>query len=323
MTVRTTFFVSIVLGTFAVSSPAQTYISAEPIPSGDIVGTTNLNKILNLGYANLELWSQRLLNDCHMVQNVIDALSHNGGIHTVTAANTRFKVAAGGFEAVTDPSFVLTVEDAGPLAASQSDIFVLDNALGYALNQGGTAQFNLLFNNKNPFVFSLDYAVVTFGGTLSGLQSQQFFNYLGTIDPKLWSGTNAGFTQVNISSSPIANYLNDNSMLFLIGSVPKHEFIQGLSTAASTYGNATYSPIANNGNPTTTKAGAAFPGNDWIAFPNGDQYLTNLGNPSQQLLTALAGLRQQHLQAVSNLLTAIDNGNVTQYLNSGFQCPAN
>src|SRR5262245_61187300 len=64
------------------------------------------------------------------------------------------------------------------------------------------------------------------------------YNYLGTIDPKLWSGTNAGFTQVNISDNPVNNYLSDDSMLFLIGAVPKHEFIQGLYAAATTTPNA-------------------------------------------------------------------------------------
>jgi hypothetical protein len=303
------------------SAWAQTYVSAEPIPSQDIVGTANLTKILNLGYPNLELWSQRLLNDCHVVQNVINVLSDNRAITTVTFGNTRYKVAAGGFEAVTDPTYVLTFDDSSPAAASASDIFVLDNALGYALNQGGTAQFSLQFSTKNPFVFALDYAVVTFGGFLSGVQAQQFFNYLGTIDPKLWSGTDAGFTQVNISNNPVNNYLLDDSMLFLIGAVPKQEFIQGLYAAATTTTNAGYSPLANNGNPATAKAGAAFPGNDWIAFPNGDGYLTNIPNASSELLNALAALRQQHLQAVTNLLNAIDKGNVATYLNNQFKCP--
>ena len=74
---------------------AQTYISAEPIPNLDIVGSANLNKIKNLGYARLELWSQRLLNDCHVVQNVINVLWENGAITTVTAsvgpAGVRFR----------------------------------------------------------------------------------------------------------------------------------------------------------------------------------------------------------------------------------------
>jgi len=79
------------------------------------------------------------------------------------------------------------VDDSSPAAASAKDIFVLDNALGYALNQGGTAQFSVPFNNNNPFEFPVDYAVVTFAGSLSGEQAQQFFNHVGTIDPKLWS----------------------------------------------------------------------------------------------------------------------------------------
>ena len=303
------------------SAWAQTYVSAEPIPSQDIVGTANLNKILNLGYPNLELWSQRLLNDCHIVQNVINVLSNNRAITTVSSANVRSKVAAGGFEAVTDPTYVLTFDDSSPAAASASDIFVVDNALGYALNQSGTAQFSIPFSTKNPFVFALDYAVVTFGGFLSGVQAQQFFNYLGTIDPKLWSGTDAGFTQVNVSNNPVNNYLLDDSMLFVIGAVPKQEFIQGLYVAATTTLNTSYSPLAKNGNPATAKAGAAFPGNDWIAFPDGNGYLTNIPNTSPQLLSALAALRQQHLQAVTNLLNAIDKGNVAIYLNNQFKCP--
>jgi hypothetical protein len=300
---------------------AQTYISAEPIPSQDIVGSANLAKILNLGYANLELWSKRLLSDCRMVDNVITALSRNAAITTLHTGNSRSIVAAGGFEAVTDPSFVVTVQDSGNGAATATDIFVLDNALGYALNQSGTAQFGLTYDKRNPFEFALDYAVVTHGGSLTGLQAKQFFDYLGTIDPKLWSGTNAGFTQINVSNSPVNNFMLNDSMLFLIGSVPKQEFIQGLSKAASTAPNMTYSPIAQNGNPTTAKAGVAFPGNDWILFPGGDGYLSNLGNASPQLLNDLAALRQQHLQAVKNLLAAIDKGNIGVYLNNQFRCP--
>jgi len=48
-------------------------------------------------------------------------------------------VAAGGFEAVTNPSFVFTVRDSGRRSASAADINVLDNALGYVFSQGGTA----------------------------------------------------------------------------------------------------------------------------------------------------------------------------------------
>jgi len=110
-------------------------------------------------------------------------------------------------------------------------------------------------------------------------------------------------------------------MLFLKPAATKHKFITGLSTAASTTPEATYVTLNNHEQPTTAKAGIAFPGNDWIAFPDGDQYLAKLGNPSPQLLNALAALRQRHLQAVANLLNAIEKGNVSLYLNKQFKCP--
>src|SRR5205823_1507903 len=80
---------------------ATTYISAEPIPSRDVVGHNALAMLLSVGYPNLELWSNRLLNDCHIVQKVIDVLAAHGAMSTVHPGNTRFLVAAGGFEAVT------------------------------------------------------------------------------------------------------------------------------------------------------------------------------------------------------------------------------
>ena len=141
---------------------ATTYISVEPIPNRDVVGQDALAKILSVGYPNLELWSNRLLNDCGIVQKVIDVLASNGAISTVNPGNTSFRVAAGGFEAVTNPSYVFTVQDSGPNAVSAADIDVLDNALGYVLNQGGTAHFSP--DNAKAYDFSLDYAVVTFAG---------------------------------------------------------------------------------------------------------------------------------------------------------------
>ena len=295
------------------SVTATTYISAEPIPSRDVVGQNALALILSVGYPNLELWSNRLLNDCNIVQNVIDVLASNGAISTVNLGNTSFRVAAGGFEGITDPSYVFTVQDSGPNAVSAADIDVLDNALGYVLNQSGTAHFSP--DNARAYDFPLDYAVVTFAGTLSGVQAKGFFDYLGTIDPALWSGQFAGFTQIAFQSSP-----TNNSMLFLKPAAPKQQFITGLSTAAGTTPGATYVTLNNHGQPTTAKAGISFPGNDWIAFPAGDQYLAKLGNPSPQLLSDLAALRQQHLQAVANLLNAIEKGKVNLYLNNQFRC---
>jgi len=293
---------------------ATTYISAEPIPSRDVVGQNALATILSAGYPNLERWSDRLLNDCGIVQQVIDVLTANGAISTVNSGNTSFRVAAGGFEAVTDPSFVATVQDSGRNPVSEEDVDVLDNALGYVLNQSGTAHFSP--DNAKAYQFSLDYAVVTFAGTLTGVEAKAFFDYLGTIDFALWGGRFAGFTQIDFEDSP-----TNNSMLFLKPAATKQRLIDGLSAAATTTPGATYVTLNNHGDPTTAKAGIAFPGNDWIAFPGGDQYLTNLNNPSPHLLAALASLRRQHLQAVADLLEAIETGKIDQYLNHQFSCP--
>jgi len=116
-----------------------------------------------------------------------------------------------------------------------------------------------------------------------------FFNYLGTIDPALWTGTNAGFTQINFSKNAVTNFLLDDSMLFLIGNVTTQEFVKGLYQAATTAPGMSYWPIVN-GKPAV--AVAAFPGNDWIADPGGQGYLSSLTNPSPALLKQLAVLRK-------------------------------
>ena len=310
------FIVVLLAATLGVQPLAAiTYISVEPIPNRDVVGQDALDRLLSAGYPNLERWSNRLLNDCGIVQNVIDVLTVNGAISTVNSGNTSVRVAAGGFEAVTNPSFVATVGDSGDDGVREEDVNVLDNALGYVLNQGGTAHFSP--DNAKAYSFPLDYAVVTFAGTLTGTEAKAFFDYLGKIDFALWGGLFAGFTQVDFEDSP-----TNNSMLFLKPAATKRRFIDGLSTAARRTTGATYVTLNNSGEPTTAKAGIAFPGNDWIAFPAGDQYLTNLNNPSPQLLAALASLRQQHLQAVADLLDALDRNKVGQYLNRQFSCPA-
>ena len=283
------------------------------VPNGDIVGGDDLAAIRSIGYANLERWSQRLLDECRVVDSVIDTLSANAAISSVTSTNTRVVVAAGGFEGGTNPSFVFTVKDSGAGSVTETDVDVLGNALGYVLNQGATAHFSP--DNFKAYAFPLDYALVTFSGTLSGDEAQAFFEHLDTIDEALFSGLFAGFTQVDLSGS-----LTNNSMLFLQPAVSKRRFISGLSAAVEDDPRASYSPLKNNGAPTTARAGVAFPGNDWLAFPDGDQYLANVGG-SAQLLSELAALRQQHLAAVDSLLEAIEEDRVEDYLATQFTCP--
>ena len=123
------------VATLAARVVATPFMSVEPIPGGSVVGEPTLAVIESAGYENLELWSNRLLNDCGFVRSTIDALSADGAISTVNAGNTSVLVAAGGFEGITHPSFVFTIRDSGPDPVSAADVDVLDNALGYVLNQ--------------------------------------------------------------------------------------------------------------------------------------------------------------------------------------------
>jgi hypothetical protein len=282
-------------------------MSVEPVPSVDVVGDDDLAAIRGIGYANLERWSQLLLDECGMVESVIDALSRDAAIDSITPINSEVVVAAGGFEGGTNPSFVFTLRDSGPGAVTEADVNVLGNALGYVLNQGSTAHFSP--DNFKAYAFPLDYAIVTFSQALSGQDAQAFFAFVGTKDEALFSGLFAGFTQIE-----------NNSMLFLQPAVSKRRFISGLSEAAAEVQGA-YSPLKNNFTPTTARAGVAFPGNDWQAFPLGDQYLANIGG-SAELRLELAALRLLHLEAVLSLLDAIEDNRVDQYLAMQFRCPS-
>jgi hypothetical protein len=291
---------------------AATYISAEPIPTEAVIGAVNLAKLESIGFANLERWSG-LLNGCGIVDDTIDALTLHRAISTVTPSNTEFVVGAGGFEGVTHPSFVFTLKDSGARSVSAADVSVLSNALGYVLSQGSTAAFTP--DNPKANQFPLDYAVVTLPAPLTGERAKEFFEFIGTIDEALFSGLFAGFTQIDFAGST-----TNNSMLFLRPAVSKNRFIRSLSTAASRDPDATYVTLNNNGRPTTARAGVAFPENDWIGFPAGDQYLSQITNLSPALVDALTALRRQHLAIVSDLIRAIDARNVEDYLDQQFSC---
>jgi hypothetical protein len=208
---------------------------------------------------------------------------------------------------------VFTVKDSGAGSVTEADVDVLGNALGYVLSQGSTAHFSP--DNFKAYAFPLDYILVTFSGPLSGEEAQAFFEHLGTIDPALFSGLFAGFTQIDRPGSS-----TNNSMLFLQPAVSKRRFISGLSAAVDDEGRASYSPRKNNDTPTTARAGVAFPENDWLTFPAGDQYLANIGE-SARLRSELAALRERHLDAVTRLLEAIEEGRVEEYLATQFTCP--
>ena len=295
------------------SVSATTYMSVEPIPHRDVIGEEDLALLRSIGYDSLARWSELLLSQCLVVDRVIEALTTHGAITSVVVgSNTEFVVAAGGFEGATNPSYVFTITDSGPGAASLSDVNVLDNALGYVLSQGGTVHFSP--DNHKAYAFALDYAVVTFDGTLSGADASEFFKQLGEIDPALFSGLFAGFTQIDFAGSP-----TNNSMLFLQPAVSKRRFISGLATAVEADSRTTYFPLNKNGVPKTERAGIAFPGNDWLAAPGGDAYLANIGG-TPQLEAELLVLQTAHRDAVRELLEAIEGGVVDAFLDQ-FSCP--
>ena len=94
-TSRQKFFPCLIAAVFLATTlavRATTYISVEPIPSRDVVGPDNLAKILSVGYPNLELWSNRLLNECGIVQEVIDVLASHGAISTVDTGRPAIRV---------------------------------------------------------------------------------------------------------------------------------------------------------------------------------------------------------------------------------------
>ena len=163
-------FVAFLLLVWPHTASAITYMSIETVPNRDVVGGEDVVvTIRSIGYANLERWSQRLLDQCRVVDSVIDTLTANAAISSVTSTNTRVVVAAGGFEGGTNPSFVLTVKDSGPGSVTEADVDVLGNALGYVLSQGSTAHFSP--DNFKAYAFPLDYILVTFSGTVERRRS--------------------------------------------------------------------------------------------------------------------------------------------------------
>src|SRR4051794_30526169 len=111
---------------------ASTYGSVEPIPNSAVIDTRPLS---DQPLRVREAFATRLLQ-CGIVSWVMDALSSTGAISTINDLNTRFAVGAGGFAGRTNPAYVYTIMDNGPNAASQADIKVLTDSLGYVLSQG-------------------------------------------------------------------------------------------------------------------------------------------------------------------------------------------
>src|SRR5262249_53458142 len=150
---------------------------------------------------------------------VIDTLSSSGATTTIDDLNTHFKVGAGGFARDTNPSYVYTVIDGGPNAASHDDIKVLTDSLGYVLSQGSA--FLLDADDPASFDFPAKYVVLNFDRSPSLEQSAALFETVGRIDPELFETDSSGYTQYG------------RAYLSLQSFVPESQFIAGYVQAAA------------------------------------------------------------------------------------------
>lgn len=264
---------------------AQTYGSVEPIANGAVLDTGPLrDQSLAVRFA----FAERLLQ-CGIVGHVFGVLSSTGSVTTIDALNTHLEVGAGGFAGATNPSFVYTVVDGGPNAATHRDIRTLTDSLGYVLSQGS----GFLLDSDDPanFDFPAQYVVLNFPAPPLPTHSAALFEAVGQIDPELFTTDTSGYTQYG------------RAYLSLQSAVPDAQFIAGYRQAAATLG-LEYTPIIAKA-PSLWVGGAAFPGNDWVVHRAGEEYLARIPAATHETLRTL---REEHLRFTRDALKAVRDG---------------
>ena len=264
---------------------ANTYGSVEPIANTAVIDTSPLR---DQPLKVREAFATRLLQ-CGIVSRVIDALSATRAITTINDLNTSFAVGAGGFAGETNPSYVYTVINDGPNAASLDDIKVLTDSLGYVMSQGSA--FLLDADNAASFDFPANYVVVNFRTPPPIGVSAAFFRLVGLIDPLLFETESSGYTQYG------------RAYLALQSDVLPQQFIDGYVEATRLTG-LEYTPIVN-GVASLFQGGAAFPGNDWTTSTEGEEYLARIPMQSHR---ALGRIRAFHLRATRDVLRKLEFG---------------
>ena len=187
----------------------------------------------------------------------------------------------------TNPSYVYTVIDDGPNAASVADVKVLTDSLGYVMSQASA--FLLDADNTSSFDFPANYVVLNFETPPSIARSAALFKTVGRIDPELFETDTSGYTQYG------------RAYLSLQSAVPDAQFIAGYVRAAAEFG-VEYTPIVN-GVPSLFQGGAAFPGNDWTVSTRGEEYLSRIPPQSHR---ALGRIRAFHLRATQEVLRRLE-----------------
>jgi hypothetical protein len=262
---------------------ATTYGSVEPIANVDVIDTTRLREVR---LAVRAAFAERLLQ-CGVIDQVISALVSTGSVKTINGLNTLFEVGAGGFAGESNPSYVYTIIDEGPNAANRDDIRILTDSLGFVLSQGSA--FLLDADKTGTFDFDANYVVLNFETPPRLQRSAALFETVGRIDPELFATDSSGYTQYG------------RAYLSLQSFVPDEQFIDGYVQAAAKFG-VEYTPIVA-GVPRLFVGSAAFPGNDWVLSPSGEEYLDRIPVQSHRLLRTL---RQGHLRFTRDALRLID-----------------
>jgi len=230
-------------------------------------------------------FAERLLQ-CGIVDQVERVLRAERAVSTINERNTHFQVAAGGFAGTTSPTYAYRVIDSGPNAASHADILVLTDSLSYVMSQGSA--FLLDADNAISFDFPANYVVLKFSRAPAIEESAELFETVGRIDPELFETDSSGYTQLG------------RSYLALQSAVPDEQFIAGYVQAAQEFG-VEYTPVVD-GKPSLFQGGAAFPGNDWIVHPHGQEYLDRL---PVRVHEALGRIRGFHLSFTRRVLRKI------------------
>jgi hypothetical protein len=264
---------------------ANKYGSVEPIANPAVVDTTPLRE---QPLKVREAFAARLLQ-CGIVSQVVNVLTSTRAITTINNLNTSFAVGAGGFAGATNPSFVYTMIDHGPNAASVGDIRVLTDSLGFVMSQGSA--FLLDADDPSSFDFAANYVVLNFAAPPPLAASAALFETVGRIDPELFETDTSGFTQYG------------RAYLSLQSAVPDAQFIAGYVRAAREFG-VEYTPVVN-GAPSLFQGGAAFPGNDWTVSTGGEEYLSRIPSRSHR---ALGRIRAFHLRVTEEVLRRLEHG---------------
>lgn len=271
---------------------ALTAIAVEPIPSDTIVSKAGMVAIRQRSYQQRNKFAKRILNKDKLIQRVILALRAGHAITTIYP-NQAVKLSIGGWEGHTNPNYVLVFNGPKQPKASLHDINILNNALGYVLNQYSTTLFSSVNIHYYPSLLNVTYA--DFQHDLTNKIAIDFFKQMGKSNWRLYRGKYAGFTRLG------------KRLILIQPAVNKQMFIHGIVKAAHAFKEEKVDIYNDEGRRDRLSIfGVNFIANDFSknAYPCGGAYLAKIPeNPDAHLqgLANLNQLRRIHLNEVEKL----------------------